>query len=67
MARAAHAAVVDEDARPALLSMEQAARRIGVSRGLLYRQAAEGKLKTVKVGTRRLVPRTEIDRIARGE
>jgi excisionase family DNA binding protein len=45
------------------LSVSDAARAIGVSRATLYILFAQRKLKSVKIGKRRLVERTEIKRL----
>jgi excisionase family DNA binding protein len=38
----------------------------GVSRDWLYRQLRAGHIKSVKLGGRRFIPRSEIERIAQG-
>lgn len=43
------------------LSIKEAAQACGLSRATLYRLIAEGKLRTLKVGARRLVPTRAID------
>ena len=43
------------------LGILEAAKAIGVSRSSLYRLRAQGRLDTVKVGSRRLVPVEAID------
>jgi excisionase family DNA binding protein len=47
-----------------LLSVTQAAQRLGISRATLYRLLAKGdfELRTINIGRRRLVPSSEIDR-----
>jgi excisionase family DNA binding protein len=42
---------------PLLDSINQAAATLGISRSLLYKQINSGRLKSVKVGKRRLIPR----------
>lgn len=44
------------EAAPALLSMDEAADAIGVSRRTLDTLQAEGEIATLKIGRRRLVP-----------
>ena len=44
------------------LSVSDAAHAIGVSRATLYILLAQRKLKSVKIGKRRLVERVEIER-----
>ena len=62
-----------ENARPApaapveLLSPKVAAARMGLSRSTFYLALNHGTVRSVKVGGRRLIPSTEIDRIAAGE
>jgi excisionase family DNA binding protein len=43
------------------LSIREAAGTCGLSRATLYRLIADGKLTTVKIGARRLVPVSAID------
>jgi excisionase family DNA binding protein len=45
------------------LSVSDAARAIGVSRATIYVLFARGKLKSVKVGKRRLVELAEVERL----
>ena len=46
-------------------SIKEAAHACGLSRATLYRLIAAGKLRTVKVGARRLVPVEAIDALLR--
>ena len=39
-----------------LINVEEAARRLSLSRALVFRLIAQGELASVKVGSRRLVP-----------
>ena len=48
------------------LSIREAEQASGLSRATLYRLIGSGKLKTVKVGARRLVPITSIDALLDG-
>jgi len=48
------------------LSIEEAARSCGLSRSTLYRLLKNGKLPTVKIGARRLVPVAAIDALLSG-
>jgi len=43
------------------LSIEQAARVIGISRGLMYELAREGRVPVLRLGRRLLVPRAALD------
>jgi excisionase family DNA binding protein len=51
--------------RPAL-SIKEAAEACGLSRATLYRLMADGKLTTLKIGARRLVPVVAIDALLSG-
>ena len=42
---------------PLLDSIDQAVTRLGISRSLLYAEINRGRLRSVKVGKRRLIPR----------
>jgi len=46
-----------------LISIREAAERLGVSEWTVGRWARQGRFTTVKLGGRRLVPETELDRI----
>ena len=43
-----------------MLSVDDAARRLGISRATLYQLADRGGLRTVKVGRRRLVAASDL-------
>jgi excisionase family DNA binding protein len=47
-----------------LIALSEAARRLGVSVATIRRLIARGEVIAVNVGSRRLVPVSEIDRIA---
>jgi excisionase family DNA binding protein len=47
------------------LSIIETARACGLSRATLYRLIAAGKLATIKVGSRRLVPIVALDALLR--
>ena len=49
-----------------LLSIEQAARALGIGRTALYSEIGAGRLRSVKVGRRRLVPSSAISEVASG-
>ena len=49
---------------PKARRVNEACRALGISRSTLYRLAAEGRIRLIHVGTRTLVPETELDRIA---
>jgi excisionase family DNA binding protein len=46
---------------PRLLSIKEATFELGISRTSAYEMIAAGKLKTVKIGRRRLIAREAID------
>jgi excisionase family DNA binding protein len=48
------------------LSIEEAAKACGLSRATLYRLLSDGKLTTIKVGARRLVPVVALDALING-
>ena len=48
------------------LSIEETAKACGLSRATLYRLLNDGKLTTIKVGARRLVPVGAIDALLNG-
>lgn len=45
---------------PLLVSVKQAARELGLGRDATYALVQSGRLRSVRVGTRRLVPRPEL-------
>ncbi len=45
------------------LTVEQAARELGIGRGLAYEAARRGELPTLRVGRRLLVPVVALDRL----
>jgi excisionase family DNA binding protein len=47
--------------------IDEGAHRMGVGRTTVYKLAAEGKLRLIKVAGRRLIPETEIVRLVAGE
>ncbi len=49
-----------------LLSIEQAARALGIGRTALYSEIGAGRIRSVKVGRRRLVPSSAIGEVASG-
>jgi excisionase family DNA binding protein len=56
---------IREEKRRAL-SMRETARTTGLSRATLYRLLKDGRLTTVKVGARRLVPVRALDALLDG-
>lgn len=39
---------------------------LGITRPTLYKLISDGRLRTVTIGTRRLIPATELDRLLAG-
>jgi excisionase family DNA binding protein len=56
----------NEMLQPRALSIREAARTCGLSRATLYRLITNGKLATLKIGARRLVPVVAIDALLSG-
>jgi excisionase family DNA binding protein len=42
--------------RPLFITVEEAAKQIGISRNLAWKMVADHRLPSIKLGTRRLVP-----------
>jgi excisionase family DNA binding protein len=55
-----------ENHRALVASVGETARMLGVSRASIYRLIGLGKLKTIKIGARRLVPLGAIDALLDG-
>lgn len=47
---------------PLLVSVEKAAEMLSISRKQVYREMASGKIKSVLIGKRRLIPTEELER-----
>lgn len=59
-----HRDVIDNDReQPVTLTVEQAGRLLGISRGAAYRAAAAGELPTIRFGRRILVPTARLLRL----
>ena len=52
-------------AEPVLLGVEEAARCLGVGRTTVFELLRLGRLKSVRIGRRRLIPREELEVFAR--
>ena len=52
---------------PPFLSIGDAAQALGIGRSTLYEAIARGEVRTVTIGRRRLVARSELDRLAAGD
>ncbi|HSW43084.1 MAG TPA: excisionase family DNA-binding protein [Patescibacteria group bacterium] len=50
----------DPGAPERLLSVDEAARTLGIGRSMLYAEIAHGRLRSLRVGRRRLVPASAI-------
>lgn len=46
-----------------VLTVDEAADRLKVSRSLIYSQLRSGELRSIRLGRRRLIPAAEVDRI----
>ena len=53
-------------AEPDLLSMVEVSQRLNVSRTTIWRLAKRGEIRTVRIGSRTLIPRTELLRLIGG-
>jgi excisionase family DNA binding protein len=51
---------------PLLATMREAGRELRVSRGTIYKLLREGRLKSVMIGRRRMIPATSLMRLATG-
>lgn len=52
---------IERPVAPLAFSILETAAAIGLSRATVYRLIGDGRLRTTKVGSRRLVPRDAID------
>ncbi|MFV2021600.1 excisionase family DNA-binding protein [Micromonospora sp. LOL_023] len=50
-------------ARPRVLRVEEAAHELGIGRSLVYDLIRSGRLRSLKVGSRRLIPTAAIDEV----
>lgn len=53
--------------RPATMSMDDAARELGISRHTAYQCAKLGQIPTIRLGRRLVVPRARLEAMLRGE
>ncbi len=49
-----------------VLSVEEAAQALSIGRGLAYQMVAEGKIPSIRLGRRLLIPKARIDRMLAG-
>ena len=52
---------------PLTLTVEEAGRLLGVSRGLAYEAARRGEIPTIRIGRRLLIPRARLLELVNGE
>ena len=52
---------------PDTLTIEEAARRLGIGRNQCYQAAHRGDIPVIRIGERLLVPRAALDRMLGGE
>lgn len=52
-----------DDDLPPILTVEQTAKILGISRGLAFAAARTGQLPTIRIGRRILVPRDQLRRL----
>lgn len=52
-----------DDDLPPILTVEQTAQVLGISRGLAFAAARTGQLPTIRIGRRILVPRDQLRRL----
>jgi excisionase family DNA binding protein len=57
---------VSDEKQPRVYSIHQAGRELNLSRATLYRLLAEGRIASIKIGSRRLILRSSIDDLLRG-
>jgi len=60
---ATSAAVVTPPPPETVLTVEEAAERLKVSKTLLYRAIGDGEIRSIRIGKRRLIPSSEITRL----
>jgi len=63
MLSATAAAAVPAAASETVLTIDEVAERLKISRSLVYRAIGDGKLRSIRIGKRRLVPASEIARL----
>ena len=52
---------------PMTMTVTEAARRLGISRGLAYEAVHRGEIPSISVGNRLLVPRVALERMLEGQ
>jgi len=61
MPKTNHSDLDSENTPPRLLSIPRAARELGVCRTVVYELLRDGKIKSVKIGRRRLIPHDAVE------
>jgi len=61
----AHADALSRDTQRLTVSVEEAGRILGISRGSAYARAEDGSLPTLRLGKRLLVPKSALDKMLR--
>jgi excisionase family DNA binding protein len=55
--------VAPSDSEPRAISVEAAARQLGISRAAAYNYANDGSLPVIRLGSRLLVPKAALDKL----
>jgi excisionase family DNA binding protein len=58
---------MDEDSTRLTVTVEQAAKMLGIGRSSAYEAAKSGQLPTIRIGRRLVVPRAGLEKLLRGE
>ena len=56
-----------EEPERLVLTVDETAALLGISRGLAYQMARQGNIPTVRLGRRLLVPRPALERMLQGD
>lgn len=54
---------IDERELPRLLSVAEAAHLLNISERLVWRMIPTGEIRSIRLGGRRMIPRSEVDRL----
>jgi len=55
-----------QDMEPLVLTVEQARKLLGLSRGLMYQAINNGQIPSLRIGRRILIPCAALDRLLEG-
>lgn len=55
--------MTEEDTIRLVLSVEEARKQLGLSRGLMYEAVRTGQIPSVRIGRRILIPRAALERL----